>query len=139
MRPLTDSTAAWQVALAVRNGAAGRTVVMEANPVFDAIGLKHTDRNADYSARDFTNRSPAMTATTTQLMRELDHRTSDGIDVRLLWCERDGRVLVAVNDAKTGESFTVEVREGESAKNVFDHPFAYADRRVPAPALPAAA
>jgi hypothetical protein len=22
---------------------------MEANPVFDAIGLKHTDRNADYS------------------------------------------------------------------------------------------
>src|SRR6266540_408717 len=50
---------------------------------------------------------PAMTATTTQLMRELDHRTSDGIDVRLLWCERDGRVLVAVSDKKTGESFTL--------------------------------
>jgi hypothetical protein len=80
-----------------------------------------------------------MTATTTQLMRELDHRASDGIDVRLLWCERDGRVLVAVNDAKTGQAFTVEVREGESAKNVFEHPFAYADRHVPAPALPAAA
>jgi hypothetical protein len=80
-----------------------------------------------------------MTATTTQLMRELDHRSSDGIDVRLLWCERDGRVLVAVNDAKTGEAFTVEVREGENAMNVFNHPFAYSDRRTPAPALPAAA
>ena len=80
-----------------------------------------------------------MTATTTQLMRELDRRTSDGIDVRLLWCERDGRVLVAVNDAKTGEAFTVEVREGESAMNVFNHPFAYAERHTPAPALPAAA
>jgi hypothetical protein len=80
-----------------------------------------------------------MTATTIQLMRELDHRASDGIDVRLLWCERDGRVLVAVNDAKTGEAFTIEVREGESAKKVFEHPFAYADRHVPAPALPAAA
>jgi hypothetical protein len=78
-----------------------------------------------------------MTATTTQLMRELDHRSSDGIDVRLLWCERDGRVLVAVNDAKTGEAFTIEVREGESAMNVFKHPFAYSDRRTPAPALAA--
>jgi hypothetical protein len=113
---------------------------MEASPVFDAIRLKHTARNADYFARDFSHRSPAMTATTTQLMRELDHRTSDGIDVRLLWCERDGRVLVAVSDAKTGEAFTVEVREGENAMKVFNHPFAYADRHVPAPASrPAAA
>jgi hypothetical protein len=112
---------------------------MEASPVFDAIRLKHTARNADYFARDFSHRNPPMTATTTQLMRELDHRTSDGIDVRLLWCERDGRVLVAVSDAKTGEAFTVEVREGESAMQVFNHPFAYADRHVPAPALPAAA
>jgi hypothetical protein len=74
-----------------------------------------------------------MTATTTQLMRELDHRTSDGIDVRLLWRERDGSVHVAVNDAKTGEAFTVEVLEGENAMNVFNHPFAYADRQRPLP------
>jgi hypothetical protein len=78
-----------------------------------------------------------MTATTTQLMRELDHRSSDGIDVRLLWCERDGRVLVAVNDAKTGEAFTVEVREGENAMQVFNHPYAYSDRRTPTQALAA--
>jgi hypothetical protein len=80
-----------------------------------------------------------MTATTTNLMRELDHRTSDGIDVRLLWCERDGSVHVAVNDAKTGAAFTVEVLEGENPMNVFSHPYAYADRHRPAPAEPLAA
>jgi hypothetical protein len=70
--------------------------------------------------------------TTSTAMRELDHRSSNGIDVRLMWCERDGRVHVAVNDNKTGEAFTVEVREGESAAKVFQHPFAYAGRRTPA-------
>jgi hypothetical protein len=73
-----------------------------------------------------------MTSTTTTPMRELDHRHSDGIDVRLLWNQGDNRVLVAVNDRKTGESFIVEVREGESAAQIFQHPFAYADRGVPA-------
>jgi hypothetical protein len=74
-----------------------------------------------------------MTTTTTTGMRELDHRHSDGIDVRLLWDQGDNRVHVAVSDRKTGESFIVEVREGESAANIFQHPFAYADRGVPAP------
>ena len=74
----------------------------------------------------------ATTATTP--MRELDHRHSDGIDVRLLWSQGDNTVHVAVNDRKTGESFTVEVREGESAANIFQHPFAYADRSKPATA-----
>ena len=73
-----------------------------------------------------------MTTTTTTGMRELDHRHSDGIDVRLLWDQGDNRVHVAVSDRKTGESFVVEVREGESAANIFQHPFAYADRGVPA-------
>ena len=75
-----------------------------------------------------------MTATTSTLMRELDHRSSNGIDVRLMWSESDGRVHVAVTDNKTGEAFTVEVRDGESAAKVFQHPFAYSDRRVPATA-----
>ena len=75
-----------------------------------------------------------MTATTTPLMRELDHRSSNGIDVRLMLCEHDHRVLVAVSDQKTGEAFTVEVREGECAAKVFQHAFAYSDRRVPATA-----
>ena len=73
-----------------------------------------------------------MTATTDTPMRELDHRHSDGIDVRLLWSQGDNRVHVAVNDHKTGESFVVEVREGESAANIFQHPFEYADRGMPA-------
>ena len=67
-----------------------------------------------------------MTTNTTHLTRELDRRTNDGIDVRLLWCEHDDRVLVAVSDAKTGEAFAVEVKEGESALDVFRHPYAYA-------------
>ena len=75
-----------------------------------------------------------MTATTTHLMRELDHRNSDGIDVRLMWNEHYGRVLVQVNDAETDESFTVEVREGENALKVFHHPYAYADRALAAAA-----
>ena len=80
-----------------------------------------------------------MTATTIHLMRELDHRNSDGIDVRLLWCELDGSVHVAVNDTKAGDAFTVEVRDGENALNVFHHPYAYADRHQPAPVEPEAA
>jgi hypothetical protein len=61
-------------------------------------------------------------------MRELDHRNRDGIDVRLLWNQREDRVFVTVNDAKTDEAFTIEVREGERAMDVFQHPFAYAGR-----------
>jgi hypothetical protein len=75
-----------------------------------------------------------MTTTTTTPMRELDHRHSDGVDVRLMWNQGENRVHVAVNDHKTGESFIVEVREGESAAKIFQHPFAYADRGTPAPA-----
>jgi hypothetical protein len=72
-----------------------------------------------------------MTATTTHMIRELDHRTSDGIDVRLLWNQHENRVYVTVNDAKTEEAFTIEVRESERAMDVFQHPFAYATRRGP--------
>jgi hypothetical protein len=58
--------------------------------------------------------------------RELDSRSNDRIEVRLLWHQRDDRVIVAVADGKTGERFTVPVRDGESALDVFHHPFAYA-------------
>jgi hypothetical protein len=59
-------------------------------------------------------------------MRELESRLSDGIQVRLLWCERDGRVWVAVTDTKTGEALSVPVRDGERPLDVFHHPYAYA-------------
>jgi hypothetical protein len=57
---------------------------------------------------------------------ELDHRRSDGIDVRLVWHRHDGRVVVAVDDAKTGAAFAIDVRENDRAFDVFHHPFAYA-------------
>ena len=59
-------------------------------------------------------------------LRELDSRTSDGIHVRLLWDQHDDRVTVAVDDAKTGDAFTIDVREDERALEVFHHPYAYA-------------
>jgi len=58
-------------------------------------------------------------------MRELDRRQADGVDVRLLWCEADGSVLVAVKDHQTGEAFSVEVQEADRALEVFKHPYVY--------------
>jgi hypothetical protein len=57
---------------------------------------------------------------------ELDHRTNDGIDVRLLWDRDSGRVYVSVDDARTGSTFEVEVGEDDSPMEVFRHPYAYA-------------
>lgn len=62
----------------------------------------------------------------TDPLQELDQRASDGLDVRLLWRASDDRVFVTVADAKTGERFTVDVREGDSAREVFHHPYAFA-------------
>jgi hypothetical protein len=85
-----------------------------------------------------------MSTHTPHLIRELDTRESDGIEVRMLWRAHDDRVLVAVNDARTGEAFSVEVRAGERALDVFHHPYAYAaargiDTRSEAAALATAA
>jgi hypothetical protein len=41
--------------------------------------------------------------------RELDRRTSDGIDVRLLWDALTDRVSLALSDERSGESFLFEV------------------------------
>lgn len=57
--------------------------------------------------------------------RELDHRRADGIDVRLLWSQPDGRILLAVSDSKTGDAFSVEVEPGD-ALEAFHHPYSYA-------------
>jgi hypothetical protein len=76
-----------------------------------------------------------MTQPRTQITRELDRRTSNGIEVRLLWSQADGHVTVAVTDTKTDEAFELTVREGERALEVFHHPYAYVaqaqHRRVP--------
>jgi hypothetical protein len=66
------------------------------------------------------------TCTTAELaVRELDRRTDDGIDVRLLWGPQTKRVSVAVEDARAGESFEFEV-DAADALAAFRHPDAYA-------------
>jgi hypothetical protein len=64
------------------------------------------------------------------MTRELDHRSNDGLDVRLLWDPGENAVFVAVEDRRTGESFQVAVGPGDSAMDVFRHPFAYAPVRT---------
>ena len=66
-----------------------------------------------------------MTAEVLTSIRELAVRVNDGLQIRLLWCEHDGRLWVAVLDTKTGDAFRVEVRDGERPLDVFHHPFAY--------------
>ena len=73
-------------------------------------------------------------------LRELDTRITDGIHVRLLWSAPSDRVLVDVDDAKTGERFSIEVGRDERALDVFHHPFSYAAwRRIAPRAVPALA
>ena len=67
-----------------------------------------------------------MKATIPPTMRELHSRDNDGIHVRLLWSECEGRLAVAVTDTRTAEAFCIEVRDGENALEVFTHPYAYA-------------
>ena len=64
-----------------------------------------------------------------EMPRELAHRRTDGLDVRLLWDPDTDRVTVSLADSRTGEGFEVPVAPGERALDVFNHPFAYADVR----------
>jgi len=57
-------------------------------------------------------------------MTELAHRRSNGLDVSLLWSRSTGRLVVAVSDERTEESFTVEA-PSDRALDVYNHPFAY--------------
>jgi hypothetical protein len=68
----------------------------------------------------------AMIEQLTSVMRELDSRSDDGIDVHLLWSEHDDELVVAVADNKNGDRFLLDVEPGENALEVFRHPFAYA-------------
>jgi hypothetical protein len=56
--------------------------------------------------------------------RELAHRSSNGIDVRLFWSPADNSVTVAVDDA-LGAAFELDVAP-ERALDAFNHPYAYA-------------
>ena len=58
-------------------------------------------------------------------LRELDHRSADGIDVRLLWDPRTNHVSIAVTDERSGSVLAFPVESAE-ALTAFNHPYAYA-------------
>lgn len=60
------------------------------------------------------------------LPRELHSRASAGIQVSLWWSPADGRTWVAVRDGPADAGFVLPVLTGERARDVFDHPYAYA-------------
>jgi len=66
--------------------------------------------------------------TTQEPLRELAQRTSDGIEVTLLWSPADGRLTVSVADGRYGEAFVLDAAADE-ALDVFNHPYAYAAHR----------
>jgi len=66
-----------------------------------------------------------MTATAINERHELAHRTSDGIEVTLLWTKATNRVAIAVADTHSGEELEFEV-DGARALDAFNHPYAYA-------------
>jgi hypothetical protein len=57
-------------------------------------------------------------------MTELAHRNSDNIDVSLFWDSETDELLVTVDDARTGTSFSLPAVR-DRALDVFNHPFAY--------------
>jgi hypothetical protein len=59
------------------------------------------------------------------VIRELDRRHSDGIDVRLLWNQTTDQIVVSVVDAKTGDAFEIQI-EPHEALDAFRHPYAHA-------------
>jgi hypothetical protein len=66
-----------------------------------------------------------MTASTDIELRELDHRSHDGFDVRLLWDAASGQVSIALRDERSGGSLAFEI-EPADALDAFQHPFVYA-------------
>jgi len=61
---------------------------------------------------------------TLPVRRELAQRSSNGIDVQLLWCPVDDSLAVVVTD-DYADSFELVVDPAE-AIDVFEHPYAHA-------------
>ena len=60
--------------------------------------------------------------------KELDARSGDGIDVRLLWYPATNTVTVSVRDASRDHDFELAV-DPARALDAFHHPFALASSR----------
>jgi hypothetical protein len=69
-----------------------------------------------------------MTTAESTERRELAHRTSDGIEITLLWSKATDLVTVAVVDTRSDEALEFDV-DGSVALDAFNHPYAYAATR----------
>ena len=69
-----------------------------------------------------------MTTRRVATMRELAHRSADGVDVTLVWVRSDGadETVVFVSDHREGTYFEIPT-EAHLALDVYYHPFAYRD------------
>jgi hypothetical protein len=79
-----------------------------------------------------------LTMTTTHTARELNYREGDGLEVTLVWYPESEEIAVKVLDTRTGERFEFPV-DPASARDAFQHPFAYATDVDELLALPTAA
>jgi hypothetical protein len=60
-------------------------------------------------------------------LRELAHRSGDGLEVSLLWDPRDDSLTVRVRDAREGARYDIPVEDAKPL-DVFEHPFAHLAR-----------
>jgi hypothetical protein len=60
--------------------------------------------------------------------RELAYRANDGVEVGLFWNSEDDRLLLVVDDARSGDLFELRISAAE-ALDAFEHPYAYAAHR----------
>ncbi len=59
------------------------------------------------------------------LLQELAHRSTNGIEVSLLWSRQSDTVSVFVADGRSGNTLRIDARR-DNALDVFNHPYAYA-------------
>ena len=59
------------------------------------------------------------------LLQELAHRSTNGIEVSLLWSRQSDTVTVFVADGRSGNTLRIDARR-DNALDVFNHPYAYA-------------
>ncbi len=67
--------------------------------------------------------------------RELARRTSDGIEVTLLWSSASNQVAISILDTRSDETLEFDV-DGSAALDAFNHPYAYAAHQVRSIAAP---
>lgn len=58
------------------------------------------------------------------MLRELAHRSADGLVVRLFWDADRNQTVLTFRDRRTGERFGVDVPNG-AALRAFEHPAAF--------------